>query len=130
MDDNQGQIVSSEEAILAGIIVHNEKFRRMIWRHCEIAVGMTMIGPHLSNRHSVNKDMTKRIANMIGMGEWGCIEGRENKLKKPLIGSRPQEWLMMSDMLQCKGCREFHARSVNEVESHWNRVKHGTQRKA
>ncbi|OBT70932.1 hypothetical protein VF21_10101 [Pseudogymnoascus sp. 05NY08] len=62
---------------------------------------------------------------MIDMGEWGCVEGRGKKAKKPENGTRLQKWLMVFNMLQCTFCREFHARSVDEVESHWHKAGHG-----
>ncbi|OBT70705.1 hypothetical protein VF21_10276 [Pseudogymnoascus sp. 05NY08] len=125
MGDNGGQIILREEAILASSIVVNEEFRRMICKECKLAVGLGMVGKHLLTRHSVKRDMAQQIAKLIDMGEWGCVEGKGKKAKKPENGTRPQKWLMVFNMLQCTFCREFHARSVDEVESHWHRAGHG-----
>ena len=131
MGDNGGQIISTEEAVLASLIVVNDEFQKMICKECELAVGLGMVGTHLSKRHGVKRDMAQRIANMIDMGEWGCVEVSGKKFKepkKPNNGTRPQEWLVVYDGLQCKFCREFQARSVDEVESHWYGAGHGRQR--
>ncbi|KFY19051.1 hypothetical protein V493_08174 [Pseudogymnoascus sp. VKM F-4281 (FW-2241)] len=125
MGDNGGQIISREEAMLASSIVVNEEFQRMICKECELAVGLGMVGLHLSKRHSVKRDIAQRIANLIDMGEWGCVEGKEKKAKKPENGTRLHKWLMVFNMLQCTFCREFHARLVDEVESYWHRAGHG-----
>mgnify|MGYP001559343482 FL=1 len=125
MGDNGGQIISTEEAMLASLIVANDEFQKMICKECELAVGLGMVGTHLSRRHGVKRDMAQRVANLIDMGEWGCVEGQGEKAKKPKNGTRPQKWLMVFDMLQCKFCREFQARSVDEVESHWHTAGHG-----
>ncbi|KFY82722.1 hypothetical protein V498_08484 [Pseudogymnoascus sp. VKM F-4517 (FW-2822)] len=129
MGDNGGQMITTEEAMLASSIVVNEEFGRMICKECKLAVGLGMVAKHLSMRHGVKGGMAQRIAqrivNLIDMGEWGCVEGRGKKAKKPDNGTRPQKWLMVFDMLQCTFCREFHARSVDEVESHWHKAGHG-----
>ena len=125
MGDNGGQIISTEEAMLASLIVVNHEFQKMICKECGLAVGLGMVGTHLSKRHGVKRGMAQRIANMIDMGEWGCVEVSGKKSEKPKNGTRPQEWVMVFDGLQCKFCREFQARSVDEVESHWYRAGHG-----
>ena len=68
MGDNGRQIISAEEAMLASLIVFNDEFQRMLCKECELAVGLGMVGTHLSKRHGVKRDMTQRIANMIDMG--------------------------------------------------------------
>lgn len=93
--------------MLASLIVVNDEFQKMICKECELAVGLEMVRTHLSKRHSVKRDMAQQIANIIDMGEWGCVEVSGKKSKKPKNGTRLQEWLMVFDGLQCKFCREF-----------------------
>jgi hypothetical protein len=74
--------------MLVSSIIVNEEFRRMICKECKLAVGLGMVRTHLLKRHGVKKDMAQRIANMIDIGEWGCVKGRGKKAKKPKNGTR------------------------------------------
>jgi hypothetical protein len=69
--------------MLASSIVVNKEFRRMICKECELAVGLGIVRTHLLKRHSVKKDIAQQIANIIDIGEWGCVKGRGKKAKKP-----------------------------------------------
>lgn len=52
----------------------------------------------------------------------GLCRRQGKKAKKPKNGTRPQKWLIVFDMLQCKFCREFQARSADEVETSFARA--------
>jgi hypothetical protein len=55
MGDNEGQKISWEDVGLVDMFGFNDEFQKMICKECELAVGLGIVGNHLSKKHSVKR---------------------------------------------------------------------------